>query len=98
MRDAYSGMGGVNNCSDAQSYDACNRDYRCGWKENIDGTGVPVVVTMDTCFAAPAFAMNDDVTSQCSSIKNKDDCLGTGKCLYSDCQYYKSATDYLPYR
>jgi len=57
---SYSSTSGgpTGDCNDAEhsnSYNACNQDYRCVWKDNIDGTGVPVDMKMDSCFAAPAF-------------------------------------------
>lgn len=38
------------------------------WKDNIDGTGVPVDMKMNSCFAAPAFGSDETIHGLCSSI------------------------------
>jgi len=58
----------------------------CQWEVSTDGTGVAISKEMNVCTHAPNFYDNEAVVSECKSIKDKQACLDTGRCLFNDCQ------------
>jgi len=82
-------------CSDYFSYDSCMRSG-CNWEESTDGTGVNVPTKMYTCNPAPVFSDDLNMVEMCGSITDKNACLGTGKCLFTDCRSYKAETNDSP--
>jgi hypothetical protein len=68
----------------------------CDWTESTDGTGVNVPTKMYTCNPAPMFYDDLTIVDMCGAITDKDACLGTGKCLFTDCSSYKPESSTSP--